>query len=146
MPLGKVWIQLYLYSHEDFIGSTATDIFAANNSQVNPFRVQPKNWSKKCLSYRADVWSSNALFTPMKTERVPMPAEVNRTRPNGWPSLPVQRCHNFRMKYVRQSIYIYIYIYTHTVRWQKLLGSARGGSTALSYRICVIALVGGWWG
>ena len=32
------------------------------------------------------------------------------------------------------------------VQWQKLLGSARSGSTALSYRICVIPLVGAWWG
>ena len=38
---------------------------------------------------------------------------------------------------------IYIYIYS---RWQKLLGSARSGSTALSYRNCVITLDGGWWG
>ena len=42
-------------------------------------------------------------------------------------------------------IYISIYIYNsfkYPVRWQKLLSSARSGSTALSYWNCV----GGWWG
>ena len=37
-------------------------------------------------------------------------------------------------------------IFKYPVRWQKLLSSARSGSTALSYRKCVITLVGGWWG
>ena len=36
--------------------------------------------------------------------------------------------------------------FKYLVQWQKLLGSARSGSTALSYRNCVITLVGGWWG
>ena len=40
-------------------------------------------------------------------------------------------------------IYIYIYIsFKYPVRWQKLLGSARSGSTALSYQNCVIT--SGW--
>ena len=46
-------------------------------------------------------------------------------------------------------VYIYIYIYNffkYPVRWQKLFGSARSGNTALSYRNCVIPLIGGWWG
>ena len=43
-------------------------------------------------------------------------------------------------------IYIYIFFFKYPVRWQKLLGSARSGSTALSYRNCVITLVGRWWG
>ena len=30
------------------------------------------------------------------------------------------------------------YIYIYPVRWPKLLGSARSGSTALSYQNCVI--------
>ena len=42
-------------------------------------------------------------------------------------------------------VYIDIYIFKYPVRWQKLLGSARSGSTALGYRNCVITLVGGWW-
>ena len=41
---------------------------------------------------------------------------------------------------------IYIYIFDYPVRWQKLLGSTRSSSTALSYRNCIITLVGGWWG
>ena len=41
-------------------------------------------------------------------------------------------------------VYIDIYFFKYPVRWQKLLGSARSGSTALSYRNCVITLVGGW--
>ena len=43
-------------------------------------------------------------------------------------------------------IYIYIYIYNffkYPVRWQKLPGSARSGSTTLRYRNCVITP--GWW-
>ena len=44
-------------------------------------------------------------------------------------------------------VYIDIYIsFKYPVRWQKLLGSVKSGSTALSYRNCVITLVGGWWG
>ena len=51
-------------------------------------------------------------------------------------------------------VYLYMHMYMvvtiqhfeYPVRWQKLLGSARSGSTALSYRNCVITLVGGWWG
>ena len=46
------------------------------------------------------------------------------------------------------NIYIYIYIKSYIVLplLAPLLGSARSGSTALSYRKCVITLVGGWWG
>ena len=44
-------------------------------------------------------------------------------------------------------MYTYIYIsFKYPIRWQKLRGSARSGSTALRYRNCVITLVGGWWG
>ena len=44
-------------------------------------------------------------------------------------------------------LYINIYIsFKYPLWWQKLLGSARSGSTALSYRNCVITLVSGWWG
>ena len=47
--------------------------------------------------------------------------------------------------------YVYIvfflfFFFKYPSRWQKLLGSARCGSTALSYRNCVITLDGGWWG
>ena len=34
------------------------------------------------------------------------------------------------------------YTFKYPVRWQKLLDSARSGSTALSYQNCVITLVG----
>ena len=43
-------------------------------------------------------------------------------------------------------VYIDIYFFKYPVRWQKLLGSATSGNTVLSYRNCVITLVGGWWG
>ena len=44
-------------------------------------------------------------------------------------------------------VYINIYIsFKYPVRWQKLLGSARSGSTAMSFRNCVITMVSGWWG
>ena len=33
--------------------------------------------------------------------------------------------------------------FKYPIRWQKLLGSAMSGSTALSYRNCVITLDGG---
>ena len=50
-------------------------------------------------------------------------------------------CNTYILPHIRTNIYIYIYIYNsfkYPVRWQKLLGSARRGNTALSYRNCVI--------
>ena len=44
------------------------------------------------------------------------------------------------------SSFMYDYLCSCEVRWQKLRGSSRSGSTTLSYRNCVITLVGGWWG
>ena len=43
-------------------------------------------------------------------------------------------------------IHSFFFFLKYPSRWQKLLGSARCGSTALSYRNCVITLDGGWWG
>ena len=47
--------------------------------------------------------------------------------------------HTHTHRHTHKYKYIYVYIYI----WQKLLGSARSGSTALSYRNYVITLVGG---
>ena len=43
-------------------------------------------------------------------------------------------------EFLKEILYI---PFKYPVRWQKLLGSARSGSTALSYRNCVITPVGG---
>ena len=43
-------------------------------------------------------------------------------------------------------VYIDIYFFKHPVWWQKQLGCTRSGSTAFSYRNCVITQVGSWWG
>ena len=45
--------------------------------------------------------------------------------------------NNFANIIFQRIIYIYNY-FKCPVQWQKLLGSARSGSTALSYRNCVI--------
>ena len=65
---------------------------------------------------------------------------LQRTRSPLRPLLPKLALCN------RINLTSYIYIVINPVRWQKLLGSAMSGSTALSYRNCVITLVGDWWG
>ena len=86
-------------------------------------RSSTKNMNKKFLNDRTNVRSSNTRFEPMKTERARMTAEANRTRQNGWPSLPEQHCFSFRINRYSNillgrimfdnrgsTIYIYIYI------------------------------------
>ena len=51
-----------------------------------------------------------------------------------WTNVQCNVCFSWSGVY----IYIYIYFFKYPVRWQKLLGNARSGSTALSCRNCVI--------
>ena len=50
------------------------------------------------------------------------------------------RTSNVMSAFSWSCVYIDIYFFKYPIRWQKLLGSARSSSTALSYRNCVITL------
>ena len=100
------------------------------------------------LSLYAEIWIQLLLSCTNSSIRIQLncPKQYHPTliipfNINGFKSM-IKQLHLIYCWY----IYIYIYIRENFFRWQKLLGNARSGSTALSYRNCVITLVGGWWG
>ena len=111
------YIYIYIYIYIYYIYIYTVEPLLLNNSQVESFRVRTKHLSKKYLSDRTNVQSSNTGLKPMKTERARITAEqlTESTRKVFFQfSNKSVVEHNFGTNYVRQPRFhnIYIYIYT----------------------------------
>ena len=86
-------------------------------SSIKIFELKMPQWSNKCSEFE------HTSRTDKNETHARMTAEVKRTRPNGWPSLPEQHCISFRtnrssniiLEWIMfenrgSTIYIYIYI------------------------------------
>ena len=81
----------------------------SNDSQVEQFRVWPKNLSKKCLSDRTNVRRLNTQVKQVKTECMQLTAKTIQNWLNGWLSQLFQFSnksvvkHNFGTNYVQEA-------------------------------------------
>ena len=101
-------------------------------------------WMKCTRNYHSHVITQHqetvAMTSTTESKRVFKSQTALKWR---WMNIQCNPCF---LLILRIYIYIFFFSFKYPVWWQKLLGSTRSGSTALSYQNCVITLVGGWWG